>query len=110
MVTRSTIGSTNDPSGPGPQHFVIANTRELRAQSVHRLQIGLLGLAIMLLLVGLANIIMDRVKLADGGSESAKAAAASANKKAGNDPLAVIGAVPSPEASSVQNANLPSGR
>lgn len=89
---------------------MITNTRELRAQSVHRLQIGLLGLAIMLLLVGLANIIMDRAKLADGGSDSAKAAAASADKKAGNDPLAVIGAVPSPEASSVQNANPPAGR
>ena len=87
-----------------PSTTATMRARELRAQAVHRLQIGLLGLAIMLLLVGLANIIMDRAKLADGGSESAKAAALSADKKAGNDPLAVIGAVPSPEASSVQNA------
>lgn len=104
MATKPHTSPANVANGPGPQHFVIPNARELRAQSVHRLQIGLLGLAIMLLLVGLANIIMDRAKLADSGNDSAKTAATAAEKKAGSDPLAVIGAVPSPEASSVPGA------
>ncbi|MEP6869829.1 MAG: hypothetical protein ABJA20_15080, partial [Novosphingobium sp.] len=61
MATRPIIS----PEGPGPQHFIPPTTRELRAQAVHRLQIGLLGLAAMLLIVGLANIIMDRARQAD---------------------------------------------
>ncbi|MEO7248529.1 MAG: hypothetical protein ABIW31_08755 [Novosphingobium sp.] len=84
--------------GPGPQHFIPPSGRELRAQSMHRLQIGVLGLAIMVLLVVLANVIMDRARLADSNNAGSKAAALSAEKKAENDPLAVIGAVPSPEA------------
>ena len=45
-----------------PQHYAHPSARELRAQAVHRLQIGISGLAAMLLLVGLANIIMDRAR------------------------------------------------
>ena len=66
---------------------------------MHRLQIGLFGLATMLLIVGLANIIMDRARLADtenGMAESAQTGAVS------RDPLADIGVVPAadPSASS----------
>lgn len=94
------------PQGQGPQHFSPPGARELRAQAVHRLQIGLFGLAIMLLLIGLANIIMDRARQADAGSP---AAAASQAAKANSDPLAVIGVVPSPEATTAKN-RAPEGK
>lgn len=77
-----------------PQHYMPPTMRELRAQSVHRLQIGLAGLAAMLLLVGLANMIMQRAQdssLADG---PVSADVASKAGEAG-DPLAEIGAAPS---------------
>jgi hypothetical protein len=92
MATRPIIS----PEGPGPQHFIPPTARELRAQAVHRLQIGLLGLAAMLLIVGLANIIMDRARQADGGSLSLSSS--SATQAANSDPLADMGVVPSPDA------------
>ena len=96
MATRPTI----NPEGQGSQLYVPPSVRELRAQSVHRLQIGLLGLAVMLLLVGLANIIMDRARLSDLTSVASGVSETGAADKADSDPLAVIGVVPSPEASS----------
>lgn len=80
-----------------PQHYVPATARELRAQAVHRLQIGLFGLAAMLLIVGLANIIMDRARLGETGMAQHSEAAASAT--AASDPLADIGVVPAPDPS-----------
>lgn len=103
MATKPNIS----PPGQGPQHFLPTSTRELRVQSVHRLQIGLLGLAIMLLLVGLANIIMERAKLADGGNSHSSATSQKSDAKAESDPFAVIGAVPSPEPSAAQPAADP---
>lgn len=79
------------PQVAAAQHFIPPTSRERRAHAVHRLQIGLFGLATMLLIVGLANIIMDRARLAD--TQSGVAAA----EKAGSvsrDPLADIGVVP----------------
>jgi hypothetical protein len=81
-----------------PQHHTPATARELRVQSVHRLQVGLFGLAAMLLLVGLANIIMDRARLADDAA-SAPAAAASDSARKTSDPLADIGVVPAADPS-----------
>ena len=83
-------------------HFVPPTLRERRAQAVHRLQVGLFGLAGMLLLVGLANIIMDRALLGDDATAASSAAAASAAKVSSegtaaspaNEPLADIGVVP----------------
>ena len=83
-------------------HFVPPTVRERRAQAVHRMQVGLFGLAGMLLLVGLANIIMDRALLGDDATAASSAAAASAAKVSSegaaaspaNDPLADIGVVP----------------
>ena len=96
-------------SGPlvGPvttaQHFVPPTARELRAQAVQRLQVGLFGLAAMLLLVGLANIIIQHARQSDPGqpdaalSDSAALAAKSASAAPGDsDPLADIGVAPSP--------------
>ena len=86
-----------------PHHYRPPTPRELRAQAVHRLQIGVLGLASMLLLVGLANIIMDRARVSDGAAAVAALPTArplSADEaKAGGDPLADIGVVPDMPAS-----------
>ena len=85
-----------------PQHFVPPTARELRAQSIHRLQVGLFGLALVLLVVALANIIMDRARLAEGPVEVEAMDVKAPPTKAASDPLADIGVVPktqpSPEA------------
>ena len=74
-----------------PRHFEPPSPRELRAQAVQRLQVGLFGLAAMLLLVGLANVIMQHARQ----SEPAALATRAASGAAGNtDPLADIGVVP----------------
>jgi len=85
-----------DPASAGTPHFVGPSTRELRAQAVHRLQLGLFGLAAMLLLVGLANIIMERARQVETG-RSDPAGVLTAAPAAKSDPLADIGVVPSPE-------------
>ncbi|HKT84630.1 MAG TPA: hypothetical protein VJQ77_00945 [Novosphingobium sp.] len=79
-----------------PQHFVPPSARELRAQAVHRLQVGLFGLCAMLLLVGLANIISDRVGQNAPIREPIQQVVAVDSKpqKQAADPLADIGVVP----------------
>lgn len=74
-----------------PVHHVPTSTRELRAQAVHRMQVGLFGLAGMLLMVSLANVIMDRAQQADEGAVSV---AASASAEPANDPLVDMGVAP----------------
>ena len=69
-----------------PQHFMAPSPRELRAQAVQRLQTGLFGLAAIVLLIGLANIINDRARIA--AAEQARSA-----------PLSTAGATPAPLAS-----------
>ena len=80
-----------------PQHYVPATVRELRAQSVYRLQIGLFGLAAMLMIVGLANIIMDRARLTEDTEALPDVAVSDA--PAASDPLADIGVVPAADPS-----------
>jgi hypothetical protein len=91
-----------------PQHYVPPSVREMRAQAVQRLQAGLFGLAAIVLVVGLANIINDRARLSDAGRSAATKAAVS-GEEVKSDPLADIGVVPStaPEdtASPVPGAN-----
>ena len=85
-----------------PQLAPPPTSRDLRAQAVHRLQVGLFGLAGMLLLVGLANIIMDRARVNDDATAEAAAASSAAAGLApetapqspASDPLADIGVVP----------------
>lgn len=94
----------------GPQHYVPATPRELRAQAVQRLQTGLFGLAAIVLMVGLANIINDRARLAEGTPAGTVAkTATTAETKA--DPLADAGVVPSatpePEATGAANTAEP---
>ena len=87
---------------PKALHFVPPTVRERRAQAVHRLQVELFGLAGMLLLVGLANIIMDRAIISDNATTASSAAASAVAAKVSpdaaqtpaNDPLADIGVVP----------------
>ncbi|MDE2406147.1 MAG: hypothetical protein KGM17_15860 [Sphingomonadales bacterium] len=64
-----------------------------------RLQIGLFGLAAMLLLVALANIIMERARLADSATGEL-AASSTASAASAADPLADLGVIPSPDAAS----------
>jgi hypothetical protein len=84
-----------------PQPVWVPSPRELRAQAVQRLQVGLFGLALMLLLVGLANIIMDHARANEASLAAASKAAMSssgASAGAGNtDPLADISVVPTPD-------------
>ncbi|MCJ2179232.1 hypothetical protein [Novosphingobium album (ex Hu et al. 2023)] len=83
-----------------PRHYAAPGARELRAQAVHRLQVGLFGLCAMLLLVGLANIIMDRARLTDTEDPIHDVIAVDAvPKKPATDPLADIGVVPAVEPS-----------
>lgn len=81
-----------------PQHYQPATARERRTQAIKRLQVGAGGIAAMLLIVGLANIIMDRarqnVDVAEAVPEQTEAGAAK-----GSDPLADIGLMPSPDPS-----------
>ena len=79
-----------------PLHYQPATGRELRAQSVHRLQVGLFGLCAMLLIIGLASIIMDRAKITDAQTDPIGDVIAkdSPEENKGVDPLADIGVVP----------------
>ena len=69
-------------------------TRELRAQAVHRLQVGLFGPAGMLLLVSLANVIMDRAKYIDASAVNTAAPTVQASETSAKDPLADMGVAP----------------
>lgn len=77
-----------------PLHHVPPSPRELRAQAVHRLQVGMFGLAGMLLLVSLANVIMDRAQSFDNAAVVDPAASASTSPASANDPLVDMGVVP----------------
>ena len=78
-----------------PLHAIDPSPREIRAQMVMRLQVGLFGLALMLLLVALANVIMQHARSSapQGGPMVAASGAASGN----TDPLADMGVVPAPD-------------
>lgn len=83
-----------------PTHFMPPSTRELRSQAVYRLQIGLFGLCAMLLIVGLANVIRDRIRLTDTQDPIQQVVAVDAKPtKIASDPLADIGVVPAADPS-----------
>ncbi|WP_295632072.1 hypothetical protein [Novosphingobium sp.] len=80
-------------------HFVPPSKRELRTQAVHRLQVGLLGLAAILLLIALASAIMqharqteDAATLANGGVVARSAVVRPSGGP--GDPLADMGVAP----------------
>lgn len=76
------------------QHYVPPTARELRSQAVHRLQVGLFGLCAMLLIVGLANVIRDRLIIESPEPVQSVVAVDDKPSKAASDPLADIGVVP----------------
>lgn len=88
-----------------PVHHVPPTPREMRAQAVHRLQVGLFGLAGMLLLVSLANVIMERAQLSDSSAVNAPGPAISS--AAANDPLVDMGVAPELPVGDGQNAKKP---
>jgi hypothetical protein len=70
-----------------------AGQRELRAQAVHRLQVGMFGLAAMLLLVSLANVIMDRAQSIDTSLQNRTLPVGDSPSPA-SDPLVDMGVAP----------------
>lgn len=67
-----------------------------RAEAMQRLQIGLFGLAAMILMVMLANIVMERANQTDAATvpEAVDASASAGNAAGVKDPLADAGVVP----------------
>ncbi len=81
---------------PEPEADVTMPLGGTRAQAVHRLQVGGFGLAAMVLLVGLANIIMDRAQQTEASAvpEAAATIAPAEPSAPKKDPLADAGVVP----------------
>lgn len=74
-----------------------SRARDAGAHAVYRLQVGLFGLGGMLLLIGLANIIMDRAQLTDQAANVPAAMVAispSPSETAAKDPLVDMGVAP----------------
>lgn len=103
MASTSPDRSTSSDLAAGvlaPQHYRPPTAQELRSQALHRLQVGILGLASMLLLVSLASIIMDRARVNEKSVAGTTTAAPQATtpvprvEKKASDPLADIGVVP----------------
>ena len=65
----------------------------MRAQAVHRLQVGMFGLAAMLLLVSLASVIMQRVHTADRSAVVGEPTGGASLEPA-KDPLVDLGVAP----------------
>ena len=79
-----------------------------RSQSAQRLQIGLAGLGAMVLLVGVANVIVERVKQTDANSvPEAAATIAPTAAPVPKDPLADAGVAPDVGASPKPKAPPP---
>ena len=67
-----------------------------RAETIQRLQVGLSGLAVVVLIVGLAHIITERRAVSDAAvvPEAASTVAAEPSPTPVSDPLAEAGVVP----------------
>jgi hypothetical protein len=78
-----------------------------RAQAVHRLQIGLSGIAGMVLMIALADTILSRADEAEASSvpEAAATVEAVETDAPKNDPLAEAGVVPDLPASPTPSAS-----
>jgi hypothetical protein len=73
--------------------------RSHRKEGMQRIQIGLTGLAGIILMVALANVVVRNIRVSDGTGASAMASAANANNGSGNEdtprePLAELGVTP----------------
>ena len=87
----------NDRTAQEPPPFL--GTRPgRRAQAIQRLQIGGLGLGVILLVIGVANVVMDRAQEVEQTAvPEAKLNTPAPEETQASDPLADIGVVPSPE-------------
>jgi hypothetical protein len=88
------------PDGAGEPEDLPVPLGGTRAEAIFRLQIGVAGLVAVLMMIGLANIVMDRAKETEATTVP-EAAATVASKSAPaqtGDPLADAGVVPSPKA------------
>jgi len=86
-------GDSPDGLTPSSLQHPRPGSRDLRSQAVHRLQVGIFGLAAMLLLVSLASVIMQRVQTADRSAVVALPTG-SASAASANDPLVDLGVAP----------------
>ena len=106
--TSSPRGDSHAEAATEPLNFLVSTERELRSQSVHRLQLGLFGLCAVLLIVGLANIIMDRAQTIDADDPNAQVIAADAEEADPVvDPLADAGVVPAADPTQKAGAAAP---
>lgn len=71
-----------------------AAQKRIRAEAIQRLQVGLSGLAAMLLLVSLASIIINRANETEQAAVPDTAASADGAKAPNKDPLVDAGVVP----------------
>ncbi|MXP25681.1 hypothetical protein GRI39_06450 [Altererythrobacter indicus] len=90
--------ATNPNNMPGLDSKGARNAAPLdisRKQSVQRLQVGFAGLAVMILLVGLANIVIDQAQQTQSTAvPEAAPTVAPKDISQGSDPLADAGVVP----------------
>jgi hypothetical protein len=82
----------------------VANAARVRGETVQRLQIGLFGLAAMILLVSLANIIRDQLRETEAGTVNEPPSVVSGEAPPPADPLADAGVVPDIPATSTPAA------
>ena len=83
--------------GPDTHEALPAPLGGTRAQAIQRLQVGLFGLAAMILMVALANIIMDRAKESEATTVPEAAPTSMPDPSAtesASDPLDDAGVVP----------------
>ena len=83
-----------------------------RADATQRAQIGITGLVVIMVMVGLAQIVLDRAQLSEGTVVPEAAATTEPTENTGNtDPLAEAGVVPDlpadPELTAQEEAILP---
>lgn len=83
-------------SEPQDQQIYTVPLSGTRAQALQRLQMGVFGLGAMVLLVGLANIILDRAAQTEAGTvpEAASTVAPDQGAAKASDPLADAGVAP----------------
>ena len=106
--TTSPRGDSHSEAQAEPLHYLVSTERELRSQSVHRLQLGLFGLCAVLLIIGLANVIMDRAQTIDADDPNAQVIAADAEEADPVvDPLADAGVVPAADPTPEAGAAAP---
>lgn len=89
----------------------VSGAARMRSESIQRLQIGLSGLVAMVLLVSLANIILDQARDAEqravGDDPAALAQGGTATPNPAKDPLADAGVAPEIAASPSPVASPP---